>query len=71
MTDLEAKETIEAMHETVLRDKESLLLRAEELRADYAKDPWEETAAQINRLENRAVVRGLHAEALAIALTKF
>jgi len=71
MTYLEAKETIEDLRVAAVMDKETLLVRAEELRAEYAKDPWEGTAAQINRLENRAVVRGLHAEALAIALTKF
>jgi len=71
MTELEAKETIEAMHASALRDKESLLMRLEHLKADYEKDPWTDTAAQIERIGNRAVVRGLEAEALAIALTKF
>ncbi len=71
MTDLEAKETIADLHAAAVNDRVSLILRIDELRSDYEKDPWEDTAAQINRLENRLVVRGLHVEALAIALTKF
>lgn len=71
MTDLEAKETIEALHAAAVNDRMALVLRIDDLKEEYRNDPWEDTAAQIRRLEDRLVVKGLHAEALAIAFTKF
>jgi hypothetical protein len=71
MTELEAKETIEDLHRTALRDKDLIANRIEDLKEDFKTDPWEATEAQIRRLEDRLVVKGLQAEALAIALTKF
>lgn len=71
MTDLEAKETIEAMRDTAVNDTVTLKRRIEELKTDYAVDPHETTAAQIERLETRLVIRVEQAKALAIALTKF
>jgi hypothetical protein len=71
MTDLEAKETIEAMRWTAESETTRLKERIAKLEEEYADDQWEETAAQIRRLGDRLVVRGLQAEALAIAASKF
>ena len=71
MTDLEAKETIEDLHRKAVNDCMALVRRIDDLKTDYEEDPWEGTEAQINRLEDRLVVRDLHVKALAIALTKF
>lgn len=71
MTDSEAKETVTDMVGAMRADILSLTQRIAELKADYAKDPWEDTAHQLNRLEERLVVKTLQAEALAIAVEKF
>jgi hypothetical protein len=71
MTDLEAKETIEHLRDRAVNDTVTLKHRIAELKSDYEKDRWEDTASQITRLEDRLVVRVLEAAALAIAATKF
>lgn len=56
----------------ILNDKEneviSLETRIGELRAEYDHDPWEGTAAQLERLKLRLVHRRLEVEALGIIL---
>lgn len=71
MTELEAKELLEAMQARAEWDVVNMKQRVKELERDYAADPWEGTAKQIERLGNRLVVRGDEAKALAIAVTKF
>ena len=71
MTEAEANEIIEDMHKTALFDTVNLHQRIAELKADYATDPHETTAAQITRLEARLKKRAREATALAIALLKF
>lgn len=71
MTDLEAKELIEAMRDRAVNDFATLQRRIAAYKADYEKYQYEETAAQITRLEDRLVVKGDEAKALAIAASKF
>lgn len=71
MTDLEAKEMLETLQHRAEVDVRSIEVRIEELKRDFEADPWEDTERQIHRLENRLVVRGDEAKALAIAITKF
>jgi hypothetical protein len=71
MTDTEAREIIEQLGGAAIADFVALHHRIAELKADYAKDPWEDTKVQIDRLEARQEKRRLEADALAIALNKF
>lgn len=71
MTELEAKELLEAMAERAETDVINMRRRIRELELDYAEDPWELTAKQIERVGNRLVVRGDEAKALRMAVTKF
>jgi len=71
MTDTEAAKVIEEMFETAVEDVRELYRRIEELRKDFQTDPWEDTAAQIKRLEARHAKRAKEAAALAIASMKF
>jgi hypothetical protein len=71
MTDLEAKEIIEHLRDRAVSDTVTLKHRIATLKTEMEVDPWEGTAAQITRKEDRLVVRVLEAKALAIAATKF
>lgn len=71
MSDTEAHDIITAMRDTAIDDTGALKTRIKTLKDDYAKDPWEDTAAQITRLEERLTKRTTEAIALAIAETKF
>jgi hypothetical protein len=71
MADTEAREIIERMGGTAIADTVMLRQRIEELKADHDKDPWEDTAHQIKRLEGRLAKRELEAAALAVAVSMF
>lgn len=71
MLDLEAKELIETMRDNKVTEVINLKRRIKDLKIDYVVDPHETTAAQIDRLEERLVIRQDEAKALAIAATKF
>lgn len=59
------------MHETAAKDAAALNKRLVDLDADYAKDPWEDTAVQISRIAARLTRKQLEADALAVAVAKF
>jgi hypothetical protein len=71
VNDKDALTVLTNMQATAEMDAANLEDRVAELNADYAKDPWEDTAAQIVRLTERSVRRRLEAEALAAAVAKF
>jgi hypothetical protein len=71
MTDTDAKEIIQSMLDTAVNDAISIQRRVQEYKNDYAVDPHEDTAAQIERTANRYARKVKEAQALAIAVTKF
>jgi hypothetical protein len=70
MTEKEANAVLTKMLQTAVMDREKLKLRIRELELDYEADPWEDTAAQIPRLEARLAQKIKEADALAIAVLK-
>lgn len=71
MPDTEAKEIVTDMMNTAVTDTVNMQRRLKELNLDYEADPWELTAKQIERVQNRLERRVKEAAALAIAVTKF
>jgi hypothetical protein len=71
MYDDEARGIIEQMRDTAVSDAANLTRRIAELKQELPFDGWEETAAQIKRLELRLENRVREAKALAVAVTKF
>lgn len=59
------------MHETATKDAAALDKRLAVLDADYAKDPWEDTAVQISRIAARLTRKSIEADALAVAIAQF
>ena len=70
MDDLSARTVLTGMLNTAKADTASLEKRLTDLNADYEKDPWEDTAAQIARISGRVTRRRLEAEALEVAVAK-
>lgn len=68
---LEAQEVIKDMLDTAVQDSVTLALRIDELKAEFAEDPFEGTEAQIKRLEARHVKRVREAKALAVVASSF
>lgn len=71
MDDKAALIVLTGMHVTATMDVASLESRLKDLNADYEKDAWEDTAAQIRRVAARVTRRRIEAEALAVAVAKF
>lgn len=71
MTDNEAHKVVRDLRDVAVADCESISGRIVKLKEEYIKDQWEETAAQINRLQSRYEKRVKDAEALSIAVSKF
>lgn len=71
MPDSEAHQIIRSMRDTAIEDTVNLKRRIDELKAEFKKDPWEITEAQIKRLETRLEKRVKEATALAIATVQF
>lgn len=71
MTNDEAQTIITEMRDTAIQDSININKRIHDLRKDYEQDHWEETAAQITRLEARYERRCKEAAALAIAAVKY
>ena len=67
----EAHQIIEDMAKVAIADTVNLKDRLAELRRDYAVDAWEDTAAQITRLEVRLAKRAKEAAALSLATAMF
>jgi hypothetical protein len=71
MTDKQAHETIRELLRLKQNESESLAVRIEELKVEFAADPHETTDAMIVRLISRQANAVKFAEALAIAVSKF
>jgi hypothetical protein len=67
----EAREIIEQMRDTAVSDAANLTRRIAELKQELPFDGWEETAAQIQRLEVRLENRVREAKALSVAAAQF
>lgn len=59
---------VEQLIESRKRDVSSIERRIEDLEEEMVHDPWEGTAAQINRLKLRVIHYRLEVEALTIVL---
>lgn len=68
---LEAQEVIKDMLDTAAKDAVTLALRIDELKAEFAEDPFEGTEAQIQRLEVRRDKKIREANALAVVASSF
>jgi len=67
----EAREVIQDMWDTAVRDVVRLQQRIADLKVDYKIDPYPLTESEIKRLEERLVKRDREAHALSMALSKF
>lgn len=63
-----ARAIVEQLIESRKTDVRSIERRIEDLEEEYRHDPWEGTAAQINRLKLRVIHYRLEVEALTIVL---
>lgn len=67
----EAQEVIQDMLDTAVKDAANITQRIKDLKADYEKDPWTDTAAQIRNLERRLEKRTREAKALGVVASSF
>lgn len=68
MTEAQARTVLTRMFSTADNDVYNLHNRIEELEIDFQKDPWDDTKAQIKRLNDRVLKRIDERAALKIAI---